>query len=178
MPIELGIEGLKELEAEGQIFASARQKFLNDLGKAAQTYAMDSVARIKDTYLSGPRPRNLGVVSGRLRSSITKEVTTDGESFTITEGSNVSYAAIHELGFSGSVQVPAHQRVVKKVFGRTVPGGVRNVSWVGAHSMKMNMPARPFLNPGMRDALPAFEGMIQKALLDVVIGGERGTVSQ
>ena len=45
--------------------------------------------------VTGPRPRNLGVVTGRLRTSIHAQVVRYG---TAKVGTNVEYAAIHEYG--------------------------------------------------------------------------------
>lgn len=62
-------------------------------------------------FLSGPRPAKLGVRTGRLRNSISTEVIAGKQTLRGRIGSNVSYAAIHEFGFHGTVNVQAHQRV-------------------------------------------------------------------
>lgn len=52
--------------------------------------------------LTGPRPRYLGVVSGRLRSSITVQAARkDDDNYVAKIGTNVIYAAIHEFGMEG-----------------------------------------------------------------------------
>ncbi|EMX0849584.1 phage virion morphogenesis protein [Pluralibacter gergoviae] len=58
-------------------------------------------------------------------------------------GSPLSYSAVHQDGFSGSVQVSAHSRLVHQAFGRAL----RHPVWqsVGAHSRMMNIPQREFL---------------------------------
>jgi phage gpG-like protein len=55
---------------------------------------------IKDNRLSGPRPQYLGVVTGRLRSSITAKPTEhSGNTYTTKIGTNVEYARVHEFGY-------------------------------------------------------------------------------
>jgi phage gpG-like protein len=60
---------------------------------------------------------------------------------------NVPYAAVHEFGFRGTVQVPAHSRRMTQAFGR--PVDPRQVA-VQAHSMRMNIRARPYLRPAIK----------------------------
>ncbi|HGY4723288.1 TPA: phage virion morphogenesis protein [Citrobacter amalonaticus] len=58
-------------------------------------------------------------------------------------GSPLGYAAAHQDGYSGSVQVSAHQRLITQAFGRVLKHAV----WqsVGAHNRVMNIPQREFL---------------------------------
>lgn len=58
-------------------------------------------------------------------------------------GSPLSYSGVHQEGFSGSVQVSAHSRLVHQAFGRALKHPV----WqsVGAHNRMMNIPQREFL---------------------------------
>jgi len=54
---------------------------------------------IKDKKLSGPRPGVLGVVTGRLRSSITSlPVKKTANAYIATVGTKVVYGRIHEYG--------------------------------------------------------------------------------
>lgn len=55
---------------------------------------------IQQNRLTGPRPQYLGVVTGRLRTSIaTKPTEKRGDSYVAKIGTNVEYAAVHEFGF-------------------------------------------------------------------------------
>jgi len=57
---------------------------------------------IKDKRLSGPRPSFLGVVTGRLRSSISAMHTVKrGDAYIATIGTNVVYARRHKKGTYG-----------------------------------------------------------------------------
>ena len=54
---------------------------------------------IKQNRLSGPRPKFLGVVTGRLRASISaKPAIKRGNRYFSTIGTNVGYARKHEFG--------------------------------------------------------------------------------
>jgi phage gpG-like protein len=129
-----------------------------------------SIGYAQNRKLTGPRPQILGVVTNRLRNSLTaSKATVDGNQISSTIGTNVEYAAIHEYGFQGSVTVRAHQR---KVFASHVTGGVStldprtgkirksakkrisllsSMATVRAHQRLMKMPARPFLSSTLQE---------------------------
>ena len=58
-------------------------------------------------------------------------------------GSPLAYAAVHQEGFSGSVQIPAHTRLITQAFGRALQFPVYQS--VAAHTRLMNIPQREFL---------------------------------
>lgn len=58
-------------------------------------------------------------------------------------GSALAYAGVHQDGFSGAVQVPAHIRRITQAFGKALKFPV--YSSVGAFTRQMEMPARPYL---------------------------------
>jgi len=95
----------------------------------------------KDKRLTGPRPRYLGVVSNRLRSSIAASKTEQlGDVFTARIGTNVEYARAHELGFQGRVSVRSFVRHTRK-----------GSHLVSSHFRNMDIKARPFLKPSIED---------------------------
>jgi phage gpG-like protein len=91
---------------------------------------------VKDRFTSqrGPFPvseHKLGRRTGRLRQSITNtppQINSSNGEVTMGFGSNVSYFAVHEFGFKGTVQVKAHKR--------------RNGQAVRAHSKQATYAAR------------------------------------
>ena len=132
-------------------------------------------------YLSGPRPQKLGVVTRRLRDSITARVVRSEESVRGQLGTNVPYAGYHELGFHGSVNVSAHTRTVKELYqGRTLDsrrpirdrdgnvigykesrttasrrnGTLGITQQVRAHTRRIDYAGRPFLAPALKESLP------------------------
>ena len=71
------------------------------LEKAFRTGLEYILTRIKTGYLTGPRPEKLGVVTGRLRSSITYVLNPNPKRITAEVGTNVDYGAKHEYGLPG-----------------------------------------------------------------------------
>ncbi|NBB51500.1 phage virion morphogenesis protein [Rhizobium sp. CRIBSB] len=85
------------------------------------------------------------IQGGRLRDSIVSKVSADQ----VEVGTNVIYAAIHQFGMAGSVQVRAHNRLIRQAFGRPLRAGVYQT--VAAFSRKVATPARPFLGVNDQD---------------------------
>ena len=80
---------------------------------------------IKQNRLSGPRPIYLGVVTGRLRSSITAAQTEKvGNSYIAKIGTNVEYARRHEYG---------------------------DVALGITHKKGKGIPSRPYMRPAIED---------------------------
>ena len=71
------------------------------LEKAFRTGLEYILTRIKTGYLTGPRPEKLGVVTGRLRSSITYLLKSSPKRITAEVGTNVAYGVKHEYGLPG-----------------------------------------------------------------------------
>jgi len=86
------------------------------LGKAVSTSVIKSSLKLgaiklsgwtKENRLTGPRPKYLGVKTGRLRASITVgKVVKRGTEWLTTIGTNVIYARTHEFG-SEKRNIPA-----------------------------------------------------------------------
>jgi len=93
----------------------------------------------KQNRLTGPRPRFLGVVTGRLRSSISASQTEqNGNTFISRIGTNVKYASVHERGFKGRVSIRSFVRHTKS-----------GSHLVKSHLRNMNVPKREFLRPAI-----------------------------
>lgn len=83
--------------------------------------------------------------STRLKSSITHEA----DAGQIAVGTNTAYAAVHQFGFSGSVEVGAHKRRMTHAFGRKLRSPIEVA--VPQFTRAMNMPLRAFLGFGIED---------------------------
>jgi len=95
----------------------------------------------RSNRLSGPRPKFLGVVTNRLRSSIAvSDPQQDGNVYYAKVGTNVEYAGMHEYGFVGSLSVSGHTKKTKKGF-----------TSVRSHMRKLNYAGKPFLRPAVAD---------------------------
>ena len=100
-------------------------------------------------------------VTGSLAASIQAE---SGDDYALV-GTNKSYAAVHQFGFSGSQSVSAHSRQVTKAFGKRLPNAVHQA--VKAHSRQQHIPARPFLGMSQSD-----EQRIKDKVQDYLLHGE------
>lgn len=80
-------------------------------------------------------------------------------------GSRVPYARVHEKGFFGAVPVQAHTRTITQAFGQEIaPTQVQ----VQAHTRQMQIPARPYLKPALRDRAKAIGTYIAQKYLQAV----------
>lgn len=134
-----GLEGLPEKMRRFRVGLLARTAMmLAQIGE-------EIVGRSREDYLSGPRPEKLGTVSGDLRRSVNYKVMDNR----VVIGSNLPYAAIHEFG--GIIEPTKAPRLRFKL----LDGGWRT-------SMRVVIPARPFLAPALKDAIPSSIGIIQR----------------
>lgn len=144
-----GITGARERLAD-------RRPALRAMGRmgVAQTKRRFQTKRAPDGSSWPPNraKTELMIKSGLLVRSITDS---PPDETGVAWGSNRVYAAIHQAGFDGPVQVSAHSRVVRSLFGRKVSPFRQNV---GAHTRNMKVPARPYL--GVNDADAAEHGEI------------------
>lgn len=84
--------------------------------------------------------------SRKLRAATQAEVVSDTE-FKLVNNSD--YAAVHNFGFKGTVNVRAHKRDIEQAFGKAIR---KTTVQVSAHRRKMNMPQREFLIVAEDDA--------------------------
>lgn len=125
----------------------------------------------KDRFTGkGPFPvadKKLGVVSGRLRRDLhaeKAEITGSGYSGRI--GAAVEYFGAHELGFSGTVQVPAHTR---KAYTTRRGYSVLEQS-VRSHSKQMKVPKRMPLRGGIEEhSMRILGGQINKTIETILM---------
>ena len=125
------------------------------LEKAFRTGLEYAVAAIQTRHLTGPRPQKLGVVSGRLRSSIGYLLRPGSKKMTAEVGTIVEYAAIHEYG--GVTR--AHTILPKNKKALFWPGARHPVKLVQHPGSKM--PERPFVEPGVKESIPKIERLLE-----------------
>lgn len=120
---------------------------------------------VKRSYLRGPRPEHLGVVTSKLITSITLGAPYSRTRFESLPnqanyyvGTNVAYGALWEYGFTRKIGAGAR-------------GGPRTLSgnalarYIAAHPPgEKAMAARPFLKPGLRDIKATFIEQMQLCL--------------
>lgn len=145
---------LEDLEAKAGL--KQLKKRLSKPEQALKECGLVLLRSIAKTFKAGGRPvrwkpskRAKAVIKGktlietaRLKNSITMRVSDK----TLTVGTSVKYAAIHDLGgrINKNVTVKKHWRYMDKAFGKAIPA--RSVM-VKSHRRKMDidMPQREFL---------------------------------
>jgi phage gpG-like protein len=145
MPLKVEIQGLARMGGAGAEISAARTRVKEMLTRATNNFANDAVARIKRDYLTGPRPAKLGVVTGRLRSSIRFAIGEEGDLLVIRFGTDVPYARVHELG--------------ERPFSFTTERGKKRTH--------PGFRPRPFLKPGTEDAVPGYISAIHRGLEEI-----------
>lgn len=115
----------------------------------------------------GPFPSSqnkLGVITGRLRQSLTYSKTADvnGAAIRTHIGTNVKYAAAHEFGFTGDVKVKAGRMKITQVFGRKLSAPL--TANRRAFTRKMRVPERAPIRTGIKDHFILLDREIQKAV--------------
>jgi phage gpG-like protein len=121
-------------------------------------------------FLSGPRPEILDRVTGNLRRSIAPVVQIDGRTVTGFLGSSMPYAAYHEFGFHGTIEVRGYERRISRLASRGGSFAGRDATqraatvFVPAHRRRVDYDGRPFVGPGLEKALPLIIAEIEKEL--------------
>ncbi|HWK45125.1 MAG TPA: HK97 gp10 family phage protein [Stellaceae bacterium] len=134
------------------------------LGRVMLRLALTLQRKIVDEKLSG---QVLGIRSGRLRGSISAELHQDGQSITATVGSDASYAAFQEYGFSGSETVRAHLRTIRQAFGRPIR---EKQILVRPYIRRVDYPAHSFLRSALADLQPDFAAALEASLAEAARG--------
>jgi phage gpG-like protein len=117
-------------------------------------------------YLNGPRPENLGDVSGRLRRSVNENFTEDGNTFRSTVGTNLPYGAYWEKGFDRKVGFGARggPKTALSQYGeqRAI---IRSYTKYGnSPGMTKHFDARPFLTPALADMKDEIRARLASAM--------------
>ena len=136
------------------------------LDATVQRIGFDLQRKVQESYLRGPRPGHLGVVTGRLLNSITQGSADSRSRFESTSvsafafvGSNVEYAAGWEHGFTRKVGAGARggmfwgmgPTALATYFAKH-PAGVKDVA------------ARPFLAPALEEMRGVIVEQLQQSL--------------
>ena len=144
-----------------------KAKLQGGLFKTADEWGADTVGHIQEGYLSGPRGEKLGVVTGRLRSSIRHRVREDSSTLSVSFGTDVPYGPIHEMG--GKTPPRVIQPKDKGGVLSFLIGGRRVFAKSVTHPGS-NIPARPFMRPGITDTLGGFKETIALFLREAANG--------
>ena len=142
-----------------KVFEKITPALRSTLRSKLLAYAYGLQSHIRADYLSGsPLHRR----SDNLSSSINVAPITEAEhSLSTSVGTNVPYAAVHELGLT--VDVPAHSRTISMAFGKSIDP----VTFlVRAHTAAY--PKRAFLAPSVNDTRNDFNAKMDEAVREAL----------
>lgn len=159
------------LQQGGRLIGEATvNRFMRDTGPTDEPNPLGGrgslrvqTARLARSYLQTRGRLNDTGGSGE---SIARIVGIDETGGILEKGSRVPYAAVHEFGYQGVQQVPAHQRRITQAFGE--PLDEPQTVQVSAHKRAMNLPARPALRPGLNAASGDVAQYSRRKLRDLV----------
>ena len=113
----------------------------------------------------------LHVRTGTLRRSINRKVTQGPGGVFATVGTNVRYAAVHEYGFDGIVNVRAHTRRAREQMalrGKKRPSKSEGTISVREFTRHMVMPERSFLRSELRDRTTQIQQELRTAAMEAI----------
>ena len=140
-------------------FQSLQGDVRGRVAKSIGSVVIDLQKKVMKEKLSG---QVLNVRTSTLRRSIDQAVYQDGAQIRGVVGTNVEYARVHEYGFSGTVTVKEHLRLIKKAFGKDLKAPKEVL--VRTHSAQVRLPERSFLRSALSEMEPQFlEAMDQAA---------------
>jgi phage gpG-like protein len=113
------------------------------------------LAKVKQDKLTG---QVLNRRTGRLSRSVNADFKDDG--MTGVVGTNVEYAAVHELGLE--VVIKSHMRMMKQAFGRPVE---ERLVQVRQHTV--NFPEKSFLRSALKDMGPEIRDALDQVGLEI-----------
>lgn len=167
-PSVLRKELMKELQRLGiKLAAKMKQKLSGEVLNV-------KTGRLRRSINSDLRTVDSGTQANSVGGSGSKQTVRSTDTIYQTVGTNVSYAAVHEYGFNGTVTIRAHQRKRKSQANKSSKGRDGNpekkrTSKAKAHQVKqhirrLRLPERSFA----RSALAEFESEMSSTLASVL----------
>jgi len=169
------VKGRAKLERAARGLGRVRRRMLANLLVAGMKFANASIANIRLNYLTGPRPKRLGVGKGTLRSSIRFTHRTGSDDITFKFGTNVPYARVHEKGKTLHPTVtPKMRKWAWRQFFKTGDELFKGLALTRKERLSIKIKKRPFLKPGVKDKLKLLRREVQATLLKTAKEGLRG----
>lgn len=187
-PPQISITFTPEAQAVLQRLEKLPRAVLGVIARAVDQQNLLTVSFIQQKHLSFPKTGPATMEGLRHQSGDYRRTTRaskcriSGQSVVSSIGTQVKYARVHEFGFSGSVQVPQHERKIivgtgtqtvttksgRQYKKKVVIGGTTTVK---AHSRKMNLPARRPILRGIAANLDAYTVRVSDAIVKLANGG-------
>lgn len=147
----------------------SHDRLMSNLRIVVQRLAIKAQGTVKQDKLSG---QVLHVRTGTLRRSINQKLLETGTGVYGQIGTNVKYAAIHEFGFDGVVNVEPHARrsalQMSAKRSKRVSKGDGEI-FVQEHTRHMHMPKRSFLLSTLQDMAPEIRTTLRASILQTVV---------
>lgn len=144
-------------------FNAISEQAMPKLTARIQKVVLQLQAKVVRDKLSG---QVLKVRSNNLRSSIHQAVSVNGNVITGIVGTNVEYAAYHEYGLSGTVNVKEHLRTIKIAFGKAL--AKPKTITVRAHGRTVNYPEHSFLRSAMADMSDEIRESLSEGVKEII----------
>lgn len=157
-------------------FREAPMRVLEVVRQVMDEQNQFTVGHIQRKYMSFPKQgpstlEGLRVQTNRLRASLRAAAAQIAGTAVVSGiGSNVKYAGVHETGFQGEVQVPAHDRR-RPTTGKKSKSGEPAATGpiqVKAHTRTVNLPARRYISRGIEDRLPLYGKRLSEAIIQTL----------
>lgn len=174
MPIKIQVLGADALQKIGALSSRRKEDFMQSLEGAMGKFGLDAVYLAKTKYLRGPKPSKIES-KGQLRASITSKVTRDGNQIKMQIGSPLIYARIQEMG--GTTRPNVTDRMRK--FAWFMYFNTRDDKWkrmalTRKSRLVIKIPARPYLRPAIKDAMPSFQDNLKACIRNISFAGGFG----
>ena len=150
----------------------AVRRRLMDLPQRVGERLDEAMGAVAASILEAARQNLSGAVlparSGRLRDSLRIVTANDGGGMvSATVAADAPYAAAQEYGFTGTVDVRAHLRLINEAFGRSLRRGTEAVA-VRAYPMRMNLPARAYLRSALASQADTVHAELAQAVAQAI----------
>jgi len=170
----LQIELSDEAKALLNDLPNATARASRNIAKALDLLNEGTISEAQRNKMSGPGPTTLGVRTGLLRRSLRRTNATISDTFIDGAiGENVAYAAAHEFGFDGDVEVHPFVRRQRSrdALGKRKKVIATGIAFVKGFTRHMHLPERSFIRSTIADRLDIYK----EDLSEAIVAGLGGT---
>lgn len=172
MSIRVEIKGADKFIKSAVEMKKAREAMRAEVVRLSNLFGVNAKSTIQEKYLSGPRPQRLAPKSGELRSRVGFRVYQDGNRTLIRFGNPLVYARIHEYG--GTTRPTVTKKMRSWAWRQFFETGDEMYKWIALTKkpkLTIKIPKRPYLAPGIREEMPAFQKNLELMLKRVTQKG-------
>lgn len=168
MPFRIEIKGVNKFSSKAQALYKAKLNLRERLNQMCTIWGLETVKHIQTDYMSGPRPKKLGVGTGALRRETRSRIYQSGDKLSIRFGNPLPYAAIHEYGGRTKAHIIRPRRKSFLAF-------QEDGKWIYSSKPIFHpgsiIPSRPYMRPGIADKMPDLKSKLVTMLGSIAKGG-------